>query len=315
MISSHPKVEEADSHVLDFDTLQIHGGQEPDSAFLARGVPIYQTYVFNFESCAHAADLFALKTEGEIATRTGNPTTAVLERRMAALEGRVAAVAVSSGQAAVFMTIASLVKHGDNIIATKHYYHGACNQFNFLFPEFGVECRTVEETPKAIAAGIDENTKAVYIETIGHPRFNVPDISTIAKVAHASGVPLIVDNTVGAAYFCQPIRHGADIVVFSLSKWIGGHGTSTGGIIVDSGNFDWKNASRFVQFNQPRPGYHGLNFNEMFGREAFIWPIRGQLLRDVGSCLSSFNSQQFLVDIETSSLRCERHAQNSMALA
>ncbi|KAI4859592.1 Cys/Met metabolism PLP-dependent enzyme-domain-containing protein [Hypoxylon rubiginosum] len=298
-----------------FETLQIHGGQQADKDFLSRGVPIYQTYVFNFESCAHAAELFAMTKDGEIATRTGNPTTAVLERRMAALEGGVASVAVSSGQAAVFTTIASLVSHGDNIVASRHYYHGAYNQFNFLFPEFGVECRTVEETPEAIRAAIDERTKAVYIETIGHPSFNVPDIQAIADVAHAGGVPLVVDNTVGAAYFCQPIKHGADIVVASMSKWLGGHGTSTGGIIVDSGNFDWSKAERFVQFNKPCPGFHGTNFVETFGRQAFIWRIRGQLLRDVGSCLSPFNSQQFLIGLETLSLRCERHAHNAITLA
>ncbi|KAH7015824.1 Cys/Met metabolism PLP-dependent enzyme-domain-containing protein [Ilyonectria destructans] len=307
--------DKAPKHVPKFETLQLHGGQTPDSATLARGVPIYQTYVFNFESCAHAAELFALAKDGEIATRTGNPTTAVVERRIAALEGGVAAVAVASGQSAVFMTMASLVSHGDNIVATRHYYHGAYNQFSFLFPEFGVECRVVEETAEAVAAAIDERTKAVYIETIGHPKFNVPDIEAIAKAAHDGGVPLIVDNTVGAAYFCQPIKHGADIVVASMSKWIGGHGTSTGGIIVDSGNFDWKAAPRFNQFNKPCAGFHGLNFAETFGREAFSWRIRGQLLRDVGACLSPFNSQQFIVGLETLSLRCERHAQNTIALA
>lgn len=303
------------SHVSKFETLQVHAGQTPDSTTLARAVPIYQTYVFNFHSSAHAARLFALEEDGEIATRTGNPTTAVVERRVAALEGGVAAVAVASGQSAVFMTMIALAGRGENIVATKHYYHGAYNQFNFLLPEFGVECRVVEETPEAIRAAIDENTKAVYIETIGHPKFNVPDIEAIAEVAHAGGVPLVVDNTVGCAYFCQPIKHGADIVVASMSKWFGGHGSATGGIIVDSGNFNWKEAARFPQFNKPCPGYHGLNFSETFGRQAFIWRMRGQILRDVGSCLSPFNAQQFIIGLETLSLRCERHAQNTIALA
>jgi O-acetylhomoserine/O-acetylserine sulfhydrylase len=213
------------------------------------------------------------------------------------------------------MTMVALAGRGENIVATKHYYHGAYNQFNFLLPEFGIECRVVEETVEAFREAIDERTKAVYIETIGHPKFNVPDIEAIANVAHEMGVPLVVNNTVGCAYFCQPIKHGADIVVASLSKWFGGHGTSTGGIIVDSGNFDWSKAPRFVQFNQPCAGFHGLNFAKTFGREAFAWRIRGQLLRDVGSCLSSFNAQQFIVGLETLSLRCERHAQNTMALA
>ncbi|KAG5748841.1 hypothetical protein H9Q70_008480 [Fusarium xylarioides] len=302
-------------YVPEFETLQVHAGQKPDSAFLARGVPIYQTYVFNFRSSAHAARLFNLEEEGEIATRTGNPTTAVVERRIAALKGGVASVAVSSGQAAVFMTMIALAGHGDNIVASKHYYHGAYNQFSFLLPEFGVETRVVEETPEAVQAAIDDRTKAVYIETVGHPNFNVPDIEAIAEVAHKGGVPLVVDNTVGCAYFCQPIKHGADIVVGSMSKWIGGHGSATGGIIVDSGNFPWKDSPRFTQFNKPCQGYHGLNFSERFGRQAFIMRIRGQLLRDVGSCLSPFNSQQFIIGIETLSLRCERHAQNTIALA
>lgn len=303
------------AYVPEFETLQVHAGQEPDSSFLARGVPIYQTYVFNFRSSAHAARLFNLEEEGEIATRTGNPTTAVVERRIAALEGGVASVAVSSGQAAVFMTMVALAGHGDNIVATKHYYHGAYNQFSFLLPEFGVETRVVEETPEAIKEAIDDRTKAVYIETVGHPNFNIPDIEAIAQVAHQGGVPLVVENTVGCAYFCTPIKYGADIVVESMSKWIGGHGSATGGIIVDSGNFPWKDSPRFIQFNKPCPGFHGLNFSERFGKQAFIMRIRGQLLRDVGSCLSPFNSQQFIIGIETLSLRCERHAQNTIALA
>lgn len=282
---------------------------------MARGVPIYQTYVFNFKSSAHAARLFALEEDGEIATRTGNPTTAVVERRVAALEGGVAAVAVSSGQAAVFNTIAALVSQGDNIVSTKHMYHGAYNQFSFLFPEWGVKTRVVEETVEAIEAAIDDRTKAVYIETIGHPKFNVPDIEAIAEVAHSKGVPLVVENTVGCAYFCQPIKHGADIVVSSLSKWFGGHGSSTGGIIVDSGNFKWKDNKKFPNINQPCAGYHGQNFLEQFGREAFIMRIRGQFLRDVGACLSPFNAQQFILGLETLSLRCERHAENTIKLA
>jgi O-acetylhomoserine/O-acetylserine sulfhydrylase len=302
-------------HVPKFETLQVHAGQSPDSTTLARAVPIYQTYVFNFSSSAHAARLFALEEEGEISTRTGNPTVAIVERRVAALEGGVAAVAVASGQSAVFTTMIALAGHGENIVSTKHYYHGAYNQFQFMLPEFGIECRVVEENAEAITAAIDERTKAVYVETIGHPKFNVPDLESIAEAAHKGGVPLVVENTVGCAYFCAPIKHGADIVVSSLSKWFGGHGTSLGGIIVDAGTFPWATSARFPQFNKPCPGYHGLNFSETFGNEAFSMRLRGQFLRDVGPVMSPFNAQQFIIGLETLSLRCERHAQNTMALA
>ncbi|KAJ4353244.1 Homocysteine/cysteine synthase [Didymosphaeria variabile] len=298
-----------------FSTRQLHAGYEVDPVIKSRAVPIYQTVCFDFENSAHAARLFALENEGYIGTRTGNPTIDVLEKRVAALEGGVASIAVASGQAAVFNTVLALTRAGENIVATANLYHGAYNQFSFLFPEFGVTAKISKEDPQSICAAIDGNTKAVYIETLGHPDLDIPDIEAISRICRKRHVPLIVENTFGAGgYFCQPIKHGADIVLHSGSKWIGGHGTSVGGLIVDAGTFDWSDR-KFPQFNQPCAGYHGLNFLQVYGNKAFTMRIKGQFLRDVGACLSPFNAQQLLVGLETLSLRCERHARNTLELA
>lgn len=247
-----------------------------------------------------------------------NPTVDVFEKRIAALEGGVAAVATSSGQAAQFMTIAALAHAGDNIVSTSNLYGGTYNQFKVAFPRMGITTKFVNgDNADDIAKAIDDKTKAVYIESIGNPRYNIPDFEAIAKVAHAAGVPVIVDNTFGAGgYFIRPIEHGADIVVHSATKWIGGHGTTIGGIVVDSGKFDWgKNAKRFPQFNDPSEGYHGLKFWDTFGPITFAIRLRVEILRDLGACLNPFAAQQLLLGIETLSLRCERHAQNATALA
>lgn len=301
-----------------FETLQLHAGQEPDPATKSRAVPIYQTTSFTFDDSAHGARLFGLKQFGNIYSRIMNPTLDVLEKRIAALEGGLGSVAASSGQSAQFMAITALAHVGDNIVSTSNLYGGTYNQFKVLFPRLGINTKfVVGEKAEDIEKAIDDKTKAVYVETIGNPRYNVPDFEAIAKVAHAKGVPLIVDNTFGAGgYYCQPFKHGADIIVHSTTKWIGGHGTSIGGIVVDSGNFDWTaNAKRFPQFNDPAPGFHGLKFVDTFGKLAFLIRLRVEILRDLGSCMSPFNAQQFILGVETLSLRCERHAQNALALA
>jgi len=301
-----------------FETLQVHAGQAPDPTTKARAVPIYQSTSFTFNDSAHGARLFGLKEFGNIYSRIMNPTVDVFEKRVAALEGGVAAVATSSGQAAQFLAISALAHAGDNIVSTSNLYGGTYNQFKVFFPRLGINTKFVtSETPEAIAAAIDDKTKAVYVETIGNPRYNVPDFEAIAKVAHEKGVPLVVDNTFGAGgYFAQPFKHGADIIVHSATKWIGGHGTSIGGVIVDSGKFDWAaNAKRFPQFNDPAPGYHGLKFVDTFGPIAFIIRVRVEILRDVGACLSPFNAQQFILGLETLSLRGERHGENALKLA
>jgi len=308
----------SEDYVQKFETLQIHAGQEPDPATRSRAVPIYQTTSFTFNDSAHGARLFGLKEFGNIYSRIMNPTVDVLEKRIAALEGGIAAVAASSGQSAQFMAILALAHAGDNIVSTSNLYGGTYNQFKVMFPRLGIETKFLtSEKPEDLEKAIDDKTKAVYVETIGNPRYNVPDFEAIAKVCKAKGVPLVVDNTFGAGgYFCQPIKHGADIVVHSTTKWIGGHGTSIGGVIVDSGNFDWKaNAKRFPQFNDPAPGYHGLKFVDTFGSLAFAIRLRVEILRDLGACLSPYNAQQFILGVETLSLRCERHAENALKLA
>ncbi|PYH79629.1 homocysteine synthase CysD [Aspergillus uvarum CBS 121591] len=301
-----------------FETLQLHAGQEPDPTTNARAVPIYATTSYSFNDSAHGARLFGLKELGNIYSRIMNPTVDVFEKRIAALEGGVAAVAAASGQAAQFMTIAALAHAGDNIVATSNLYGGTYNQFKVLFPRLGIHTKFIQgDTPAAIAAAIDDRTKAVYVETIGNPRYNVPDFEAIAKVAHEKGVPLVVDNTFGAGgYYCRPIEHGADIVVHSATKWIGGHGTTIAGVVVDSGKFDWgKHAARFPQFVEPSEGYHGLKFWETFGNIAFAIRVRVEILRDLGPTLNPFAAQQLLLGIETLSLRSERHATNATTLA
>jgi O-acetylhomoserine (thiol)-lyase len=305
-----------------YETLQLHAGQEPDSATNARAVPIYQTTSFNFDDSEHAADLFALKKFGNIYTRIMNPTTDVFEKRVAALEGGVAALATASGQAAEHLAITNLAQAGDNIVSSSFLYGGTYNLFKVTLPRLGIKVKFVDgDDPAEFEKQIDENTKAIYVESIGNPKLNIPDFEKIADVAHKNGIPLIVDNTFGAAgYLVRPIEYGADIVVQSATKWIGGHGTSIGGVIVDSGNFDWGNG-KFPLFTEPSPGYHGLNFNEVFGKGsqfgniAFIIRARVEGLRDFGPCVSPFNSFLFLQGLETLSLRIERHNSNALTLA
>lgn len=305
-----------------FETLQVHAGQEPAPGTNARAVPIYQTTSYTFDDAAHGARLFGLEEFGNIYTRIMNPTNDVFEKRIAALEGGVAAVATASGQAAQLTAITTLAQAGDNIVSTSFLYGGTYNQFKVAFARLGIEVRFVSgDDPAEFEALIDENTKAVYLETIGNPRFNVPDIESIAEAVHKHGVPLIVDNTFGAAgYLARPIELGADIIVASATKWIGGHGTTIGGVIVDSGNFDWANG-RFPLFTEPAPGYHGLVFadtfgvNGPFGNIAFAIRARVEGLRDLGAALSPFNAFLLIQGLETLSLRVQRHVDNTQELA
>ena len=312
----------ANSKRYRFETLQLHAGQKPDPATGARAVPIYQTTSYVFEDSDHAARLFDLKEFGNIYTRIMNPTTAVFEERLAALEGGVAALATASGQAAIHLAITTIARAGHNIISTSNLYGGTYNLFKVTLPRTGIEVKFVEEDePEAFERKIDDNTRAIYVETIGNPRLNVPDFTRLAEIAHNHGIPLIVDNTFGmGGYVCAPIEFGADIVVHSATKWIGGHGTSIGGVIVDSGKFRWNNG-KFPEFTEPSPGYHGLRFWEVFGAEgpfgniAFIIKARVEYLRDLGPALSPFNAFLFLQGLETLSLRAERHNANALELA
>ncbi|TVY49389.1 Homocysteine synthase [Lachnellula occidentalis] len=303
---------------IHFETQQLHAGQEPDPATNARAVPIYATTSFTFNDSAHGARLFGLKENGNIYSRIMNPTVDVFEKRMAALEGGMAAVAASSGQAAQFMALSALAHAGDNIVSTTNLYGGTYNQLKVFLPRLGINTKFVKgDKAEDFAAAIDENTKAVYIESIGNPKYNVPDFEAITKVAHEAGVPVVVDNTFGAGgYFIRPIDHGADIVVHSATKWIGGHGTTIGGVVIDSGKFDWgKNGKRFPEMVEESPGYHGLKFWETFGPITFAVRLRVEILRDCGSALNPFAAFQLIQGIETLSLRAERHASNAMALA
>jgi len=309
-------------HQYRFETLQLHAGQSPDPTTHARAVPIYQTTSYTFDDAEHAAALFELRQFGNIYTRIMNPTTAVFEERMAALEGGVAAVATASGQAAQLLALSTFVLAGENIVATTNLYGGTYNQFKVAFPRLGIEARLVEgDDPQAFASAIDKRTKAVYIETIGNPRLNIPDIQAIADVAHARGIPLVVDNTFGAGgYLARPFDWGADIITHSATKWIGGHGTSIGGVLIDSGRFNWANGN-FPVFTSPSPGYHGLNFWETFGTQsqfgniAFAIRARVEGLRDLGPCISPFNAFLLLQGLETLSLRVDRHCENALKLA
>ncbi|OAB60910.1 O-acetylhomoserine aminocarboxypropyltransferase [Leptolyngbya valderiana BDU 20041] len=311
---------EANQH--HFETLQIHAGQSPAPGTNARAVPIYQTTSYTFNDADHGANLFALKEFGNIYTRIMNPTTDVFEQRIAALEGGVMALATASGQAAQFIAINNICQAGDNIVSTSTLYGGTYNQFKVAFPRMGIDVKFVSgDDPEEFRNAIDDNTKALYVESLSNPKFNIPDFHTLAHIAHENGIPLIVDNTFGCAgYLCRPIEEGADIVVQSATKWIGGHGTSIGGVIVDSGKFDWGNG-KFPVFTEPSPGYHGLNFYETFGPNgpfgniAFIIRARVEGLRDLGPCLSPFNAFLLLQGLETLSLRVDRHTQNALALA
>lgn len=307
-----------------FETLQLHAGQSPDSATNSRAVPIYQTTSYVFNSAEHGANLFALKEFGNIYTRIMNPTTDVFEQRIAALEGGVAAVATGSGQAAQFLALNNILQTGENFVSTSFLYGGSYNQFKVAFKRLGIEARFAKgNDPEDFEKLIDDNTKALYLETIGNPQFNIPDFEAIAAVAKKHNIPLVVDNTFGAGGFLfAPIKHGANVVVESATKWIGGHGTSVGGIIVDGGNFNWGNG-KFPQFTEPSEGYHGLIFWEVFGENnplglpniAFAIRARVEGLRDFGPALSPFNSFLLLQGLETLSLRVQRTVDNALAMA
>jgi O-acetylhomoserine/O-acetylserine sulfhydrylase len=305
-----------------FETLQVHAGQDPAPGTNSRAVPIYQTTSYTFNDADHAARLFGLQEFGNIYTRIMNPTTDVFEKRVAALEGGVAAVGTASGQSAQLLTFATLLQVGDNIVSTSYLYGGTYNQLKVAFPRFGWDVTFVDgDDPADFEAAIDEKTKAIYIESIGNPKYNIPDFEALADVAHRNRIPLVVDNTFGAAgYLVRPIDWGADIVVQSATKWIGGHGTSIGGVIVDSGNFDWR-SGKFPLFTEPAPGYHGLVFTDVFNPEsdfgniAFAIRARVEGLRDLGAAPSPFNSFLFLQGLETLSLRVQRHVDNSLELA
>ena len=305
-----------------FETLQVHAGHQPDSDTLSRAVPIYQTTSYVFKNSEHGAKLFALQEFGNIYTRLQNPTTDVFEKRMAALEGGVAALAVSSGHAAQFIALNNILGQGDNFVTSPFLYGGSYNQFKVSLKNLGIEARFAKSlAPEDFEILIDKNTKALYLETIGNPGFIVPDFDAIARLAKKHDLPVIVDNTfAGGGYLFKPLEHGANIVVESATKWIGGHGSSIGGIIVDGGNYNWGNG-KFPQFSEPSVSYHGLNFWEVFGEGspfgniAFIIRARVEGLRDFGPCISPFNSFQLIQGIETLSLRMERHCKNALGLA
>lgn len=309
---------------LRYETLQLHAGQQPDPTTNSRAVPIYQTTSYVFNNAEHGANLFALKEFGNIYTRIMNPTTDVFEQRIAALEGGVAAVATASGQAAQFLALNNILESGDNFVSSPYLYGGSYNQFKVAFKRLGVEARfAADDTAKEFEALIDENTKAIYLETIGNPKFNIPDFESITEVARKHNIPVVVDNTFGAAgYLCKPLQHGANIVTASATKWIGGHGTSIGGVIIDGGNFNWGNG-KFPQFTEPSEGYHGLKFWDVFGEGnplglpniAFAIRARVEGLRDFGPALSPFNSFLLLQGLETLSLRVQRTVDNASELA
>lgn len=309
---------------LHFETLQLHAGQEIDPTTQSRAVPIYQTTSYAFKNAEHAANLFGLKEFGNIYTRIMNPTTDVFEKRIAALEGGVAAVATSSGQAAQFLALNNILQSGDNFITTSFLYGGTYNQFKVAFKRLGIDARFANgDDVESFVPLIDKNTKAIYIETIGNPRLNIPDFQKFAELAKEYDLPLIVDNTFGAAGFLfRPIEWGANIVVESATKWIGGHGTSIGGVVIDAGNYNWGNG-KFPQFTEPSEGYHGLKFWDVFGEGnplglpniAFAIRARVEGLRDFGASLSPFNSFLLIQGLETLSLRVERHVQNALELA
>ncbi len=312
------------SNTLHFDTLQVHAGQQPDSATGSRAVPIYQTTSFQFKDAKHAANLFGLREFGNIYTRIMNPTTDVFEQRMAALEGGTSGLATASGQAAQFLIISTILQAGENFVTSPYLYGGTYNQFKVSFKRLGIDVRFAEDdNPENFRKLIDDKTKAIYIETLGNPKLNVPDFEKFAALAKEVDIPLIVDNTFGAGgYLFQPIKHGANIVTHAATKWIGGHGTSIGGVIIDGGNYNWGNG-KFPQFSEPSEGYHGLKFWEVFGEGnplglpniAFAIRARVEGLRDFGPAVSPFNSFLFLQGLETLSLRVQRTVDNALALA
>lgn len=306
------------------DTIALHAGHTPDPETLSRAVPIYQTTSYVFRDSDHAADLFALRQFGNIYTRLMNPTTEVLEKRLAALHGAAGAVAVASGQAAIFYSIAAITSAGQNLVTGDKLYGGTYTQFSFPLKRFGIEARFVDSSdPANFERAIDENTRLLYTESIGNPKGNVDDFEAIAEVAHRHRIPFIVDNTVTPPPLFDPMEHGADIVVYSLTKMIGGHGTSIGGAVVDKGTFDWKAAGKFPEITEPDAAYHGVNFWDAFGYHdkaavpglAYVLKIRTGLLRDLGAALSPFNAWLFIQGLETLPLRARRHAENALAVA
>ena len=297
---------------LGFDTLQVHAGQIPDPVTGSRAVPIYQTTSYVFRDTDHAAKLFALEEAGNIYTRIMNPTTDVFEKRMAALEGGVGALAVASGSAAIMYAILNIASAGDEIVSASTLYGGTYNLFSTTLSKLGIKVIFVNpDDPENFRKAISDKTRALYIETIGNPGINLIDIEAVAKIAHDNGIPLIVDNTFGTPYLIRPIEYGADIVVHSATKFIGGHGTSIGGVIVDAGKFDWEASGKFPGLTQPDPSYHGLVYTKAFSAAAYIVKARAQLLRDTGACISPFNSFLLLMGLETLSLRVEKHVSNT----
>ncbi len=311
-----------DTKKLRFETLQLHAGQDVDPTTMSRAVPIYQTSSYLFKDTEHGARLFELKEPGNIYTRIMNPTTDVFEKRIAALEGAKAAVAVSSGQAAQFIALNNILETGDNMVSTSYLYGGTYNQFKVAFKRLGIDVRFADgDKVESFENLIDENTKALYLESIGNSQYNVPDFEKFARLAHKYEIPLVVDNTFGAAgYLCKPIEYGADIVTASATKWIGGHGTSIGGVLVDAGKYNWGNG-KYPQFSEPSEGYHGLNFWKEFGDQsptgniAFAVRARVEGLRDFGPALSPFNSFLLLQGLETLSLRVQRTVDNALEMA
>jgi O-acetylhomoserine/O-acetylserine sulfhydrylase len=307
---------------IHFETLQIHAGHHPDNDTHSRAVPLYQTTSYTFRNAKHAADLFSLAEAGNIYTRIMNPTTEVFEKRIASLEGGAAALAVASGHAAQFITLSTILRQGENFVSSPYLYGGSHTQFTISLANFGIEARLAKDLdPASFEKLIDSKTKAIYVETVGNPGFNIPDFEAFAKLAQKNGIPLIVDNTFGAGgYLCRPIEYGANIVVESATKWIGGHGTSIGGVITDGANFNWNNGN-FPVFTNPSAGYHGLVFGDIFNEKSpagnipFIVKARVEGLRDLGPSPSPFNSFLILQGLETLSLRMDRHVQNTQALA
>ncbi len=300
---------------LSLETLALHAGQSADPTTLSRAVPIYQTSSYVFRSSEHAANLFGLKEFGNIYTRLMNPTTDVLEKRLAQLDGGVGALAFASGQAAITAAILNIAKAGDNLVSTSYLYGGTYNLFHYTLPRLGIQVRFVDSSnPENIRGAVDDRTRLVYSESVGNPKNNVDDFEAIAAIAHEAGIPFVVDNTVTTPYLFRPLEHGADVVVYSLTKFIGGHGTSIGGAVVDGGTFPWNNG-KFPEFSDPEPSYHGVRFWDAVGNLSYIIRMRVTILRDMGGCLSPFNSFQFIQGLETLHVRMARHVENAEKVA
>ena len=300
---------------LKFETLQLHAGQTPDPVTHSVAVPIYQTTSYAFDSTEHAENLFGLKENGNIYTRIMNPTSDVLEKRMAALEGGVSALAVASGSAAITLTIMTIAQAGDEIVAASTLYGGTFNLLDATLPKFGIKTTFVDpDDPANFEAAVTENTKAIYIESLGNPSINIVDVEAVAKIAHDHKIPLIIDNTFATPYLFRALDFGADIVVYSATKFIGGHGTTIGGVIVDGGTFDWAGSGKFPEFTEPDESYHGIVYTRDAGEAAFITKARVQMLRDTGACISPFNSFLLLQGLETLSLRLDRHVENTRSV-